>query len=203
MRWYDLFSWTYDLQLEKSYRPWHEQLVERAGIEPGMRVLDLGCGTGQLFEFLEKKVGPEGRVLGLDCSHGMLGQARRRILKNNWRNVGLYHLDVCADWPEELKDFDVVVASMVFSAVPNFECAFGKAWGALKDGGRMAILDAHASTRTLQTRFVEKLAQADLDRRVWEELASRASDYERVVTEASPTTFGGELIIATGTRPAA
>lgn len=202
MRWYDLFSWTYDLQLEHRYRPWQEQLVRQAGLQPGMRVLDLGCGTGQLFDLLVSAVGPEGRVLGLDCSHGMLAKARRRILDHGYRNVGLYHLDICADWPDELEDFDAVICSMVLSAVPDLGCAFDKAWGVLKPGGRMAIMDAHASTRTLQTGLVEKLARADLDRRVWEALAAQATDYERVVTEANPATFGGELIIATGTRAA-
>lgn len=203
MRWYDLFAYTYDLQLEALYRPWRTELVEAAALGPGMRVVDLGCGTGQDFDLLVQAVGPEGSVVGLDASSGMLGRARRRIARAGWGNVEVRQVDLTGPWPEDLADVDAVVAAMVLSALPadGWEAAMRRAWGALRPGGRFALLDAHAETRTLQTRMVEWIAQADLDRAVWEPLEGLAPDFRLTATGASPSAFGGRLVVATGTRP--
>lgn len=199
MRWYDLFSWTYDLQLERTYRPWRTAFIEALDLKPGMRVLDLGCGTGQDFDLLVEAVGPEGEVVGLDLSSGMLDRARARIRRAGWDNVRVEQVDLCGDWSVE--PVDAVAAAMVFSALPDPARTLDAAWSALRSGGVFGILDAYASQRTFQTRMVEWIAQADLDRAVGAGLEERSVDFQRRVTEASPAVFGGELVIATGRKP--
>lgn len=57
--------------------PVADDLVERAGLAPGERVLDVACGTGVVTRLAAEKVGPDGRVAGLDVNAGMLEVARR------------------------------------------------------------------------------------------------------------------------------
>lgn len=53
--------------------------IEQLGLDRGDTVLDLGCGPGVNFEPLREAVGPEGRVLAVDLSGGMLERARERV----------------------------------------------------------------------------------------------------------------------------
>jgi ubiquinone/menaquinone biosynthesis C-methylase UbiE len=55
---------------------WAPLVADAAGVKTGERVLDLACGTGALTRVIADRVGPHGRVLGLDLSAGMLARAR-------------------------------------------------------------------------------------------------------------------------------
>jgi ubiquinone/menaquinone biosynthesis C-methylase UbiE len=53
-----------------------EAALDELDIRPGHFVVDAGCGTGVLYRFLEKRIGPEGRVLAVDLAAGMIAHAR-------------------------------------------------------------------------------------------------------------------------------
>jgi 2-polyprenyl-3-methyl-5-hydroxy-6-metoxy-1,4-benzoquinol methylase len=55
-----------------------EQLMQRAGIEPGMNVLDCGCGVGDVSFLTARLVGPTGSVFGIDRSVAGIDRARKR-----------------------------------------------------------------------------------------------------------------------------
>src|SRR5712672_3573865 len=59
-------------------RPTTERLLRSAGIEQGMRVLDLGCGAGDVSMLAGKLVGPTGSVVGIDPNADVLAVARAR-----------------------------------------------------------------------------------------------------------------------------
>ncbi|HKX38128.1 MAG TPA: methyltransferase domain-containing protein, partial [Burkholderiales bacterium] len=59
------------------FRPWVEDLLDRAGAGRGARVLDLACGTGIVARLARARVGPSGRVVGLDVSAPMMEEAKR------------------------------------------------------------------------------------------------------------------------------
>ncbi|MGE0310468.1 MAG: class I SAM-dependent methyltransferase [Lautropia sp.] len=61
--------------------------VDRLALVPGDRVLDVGCGTGMSFELLRDRVGPTGRVVGVDQSPEMIALARQRVASARWREV--------------------------------------------------------------------------------------------------------------------
>jgi phosphatidylethanolamine/phosphatidyl-N-methylethanolamine N-methyltransferase len=63
--------------------------VERLQLEPGDSVLEISCGTGANFPFLQEQVGPGGRLVGLDYTQAMLDEARRLVEERGWQNVEL------------------------------------------------------------------------------------------------------------------
>ncbi|MBK9245827.1 MAG: methyltransferase domain-containing protein [Burkholderiales bacterium] len=69
--------------------PIRERAVALLGLAPGMRVLDVGCGTGLSLPLLRAAVGEAGRVYAFDHSPHMLAQARALAERAGWRNVHL------------------------------------------------------------------------------------------------------------------
>ena len=68
------------LKLQGSFlRKWTEQFFLSAGLEPGMNVLDLGCGMGDVSLLAAKLVGPTGRVTGIDRDPVVIEKARERV----------------------------------------------------------------------------------------------------------------------------
>jgi SAM-dependent methyltransferase len=65
--------------LHEVYGPGTRALLERAGLAPGMRVADLGCGVGTVTDDLAHLVGSTGRVVGVDVSNDQLAQAHDRL----------------------------------------------------------------------------------------------------------------------------
>src|SRR5262249_21622080 len=56
-----------------------QRVLADAGIRPGMRIADLGCGVGMVTKLLAQLVGPEGQVVGVDASGAQLAQAKQRL----------------------------------------------------------------------------------------------------------------------------
>ena len=68
---------SYEAYLAFAFRPWADQLIERAGLSAGERVLDVACGTGIVARRAALRVGASGTVVGLDLNAGMLSVASR------------------------------------------------------------------------------------------------------------------------------
>ena len=63
--------------------------IARLGLKSGETVLDVGCGTGLSFRHIEKYVGPQGAIIGVEQSPEMIAKARARAAQNGWNNVTL------------------------------------------------------------------------------------------------------------------
>ncbi len=70
-------------------RATHREAVRRLELARGQVVLDVACGTGLNFKSIEERIGPEGRLIGLDLSPEMLALARERVETAEWKNVTL------------------------------------------------------------------------------------------------------------------
>lgn len=68
-----------------------ERTVAALQLQPGQRVLDVGCGTGLSLPLLRAGVGATGMIYGFDQSPEMLAFARKRAAEHNWSNVQLLH----------------------------------------------------------------------------------------------------------------
>ena len=136
---YDLFNRLTSLGQDKRWRS------EALGpLRPGMRVLDLGCGTGDLaFEAL-KKVGPSGEVTGLDFSPNMLAFAGQRYKKSglNGSHKIRFILKKAEELPIESSAYDAVVSGFVLrNLYENIDTILAGVYRSLKDGGLISFLD--------------------------------------------------------------
>jgi len=79
--------------IDEQIAPLGIEAIDRAGIREGERVLDVGCGCGQTSLEIARRVGPSGRVLGVDISGPMLESARERAERAEMGNVEFVHAD--------------------------------------------------------------------------------------------------------------
>ena len=87
-RLYSLQALTYE-RLTAAAAPWRERAADALRLVPGETVVDVGCGSGLNLPYLERRVGDEGTVIGVDLSPHMLAQARKRVQRAGWENVVL------------------------------------------------------------------------------------------------------------------
>jgi ubiquinone/menaquinone biosynthesis C-methylase UbiE len=150
--------------------------VAALALRPGERVLELGCGSGRNLEPLAAAIGPRGTILGADLSAGMLARAERLVEHRGWCNVTLLRQD--AGRLEALDTFDGVLFSLSYSVIPERRVVLGRAWAALRAGGRLVIMDACLPDGR-RGRWLRPLALAlsrasvlgDPSVRPWEDLA--------------------------------
>ena len=63
--------------------------IEKLNLQRGDVAIDVGCGTGLSFALIEKRIGPNGRIIGFDLSPDMIKVARERIERHNWANISV------------------------------------------------------------------------------------------------------------------
>jgi ubiquinone/menaquinone biosynthesis C-methylase UbiE len=100
-------AWLYDLELAL-FEPIRRRAIAELDLRPGATVLDVGCGTGLSLTLLRARVGPRGRVIGIEQSPDMLKRARTRVAAARWRNVEL------VEAPAEEAEFDGVADAALF-----------------------------------------------------------------------------------------
>lgn len=107
------------------------------GVNPGERVLDLGCGPGFLAAELARIVGPSGAVCGVDISESMVDIARRRC--NGLATVTL-EIGDAHDLPFEDDLFDVAISTQVLEYLTDPSRALGQLHRVVRPGARIGIL---------------------------------------------------------------
>jgi demethylmenaquinone methyltransferase/2-methoxy-6-polyprenyl-1,4-benzoquinol methylase len=113
--------------------------AKRLGLRPGDRVLEIGCGTGRNFPFLQTAVGPAGKIYGVDLSAGMLGRARDLCQRERWSNIELSQGDAADYVPPE--PLDGILFGLSYNTMPHHRMVLEHAWKLLRPGGRIVIMD--------------------------------------------------------------
>jgi demethylmenaquinone methyltransferase/2-methoxy-6-polyprenyl-1,4-benzoquinol methylase len=124
--------------------------LRRAGLRPGMKVLDVAMGTAAVGRGAAKIVGPTGLVVGVDPSQGMLSEAKKVFKGPRVRGYG-QALPIRSDF------FDFVTMGIALRHVSDLRAAFREYLRVLKPGGRVWILEGHVPRSALgqkMTRFV-------------------------------------------------
>lgn len=158
--------------LEKDYRT----LVPL--LKRGMRILDVGCGTGAITKDVARAVGPAGFVVGIDNTKAFIEHGSKHY--DNIRNMELVCEDVFAFQPKE--KFDLVVAARVLQWIPDVKRAVEMLRTFIKPQGILSVLDYNhealewkpeppASMRKFYNAFLAWRAHAGMDNRVSENVA--------------------------------
>ena len=133
---YDEHAEAYARFVPRLAGPLAEEIVALAELEPGDRVLDVGCGTGFASFAAAEAVMPSGSVLGIDLSRGMLDAAARRVERAP--NVELRRMDAERI---ELPDasFDAVISLCAVLHFPRLGQALAEMTRVLVPGGRLVV----------------------------------------------------------------
>lgn len=149
--------------IKDSLKNIHEEVVTRyygCGLTipthiEGLRVLDLGCGSGRDCYLLAQLVGEKGYVLGIDMTEEQLEVANRHL---EWHRQTFGFSDSNVDFTrgniQDLKgagikaaDFDVIVSNCVVNLAADKEAVLGEAYRVLKEGGEFYFSDVYCDRR--------------------------------------------------------
>jgi SAM-dependent methyltransferase len=124
--------------------PATRMILTEAGIQPGMRVLDLGCGAGDVTFVAAGLVGPAGFVVGIDRSPEALARARLRAAQRGLAQVRFVEGDLGEPAPGG--PFDAIVERLVLWTVPDPAGLLRRQATVLRPGGLVVPIEEDLST---------------------------------------------------------
>ncbi|MBC8076425.1 MAG: class I SAM-dependent methyltransferase [Chloroflexales bacterium] len=114
-----------------------EQLLRRAGLTPGMRVLNIGCGTGDVAFLAAALVGPTGHVLGVDRNPAAAAVARRQAASAGLTNVDIVVDDVNTFAPSA--PVDALIGRFALASLNDPAATLRRLSGFVRPGGVIAF----------------------------------------------------------------
>ncbi len=114
--------------------------IDQLELEPGIRVVDVGCGPGILTVPIARAVAPDGEVITLDIQQAMLDRMQRRVDKAGLTNVRPI-LGGAGDGHLQKDYFDRAVLSTVLGEIPDREAALREIHDALKPGAYLVVAE--------------------------------------------------------------
>lgn len=216
---YDFMNSLMSLGMDKR---WRRIAVQRVGAKPGMHILDVCCGTGQLSMELGSTVGVKGTVTGLDFSHKMLDVAKRSLEQSSNKDRIKFIQGNAMELPFPSNTFDGATVGWGLRNLPDLREGIKEMVRTVKPGGRVVSLDMAKPTfpgfKQAYWLYFEKLIP--LMGKIW---ARKASAYQylhdsarefpaqeelvRIFTECGlvearfDNLAGGVVAIVSGTKP--
>lgn len=120
---------------------WRKQLIRKANIHAGLRILDVCCGTGKITFDLARQTGPSGYVFGVDLSEQMLAIAQQHLSRSPFQPIVEFkQADTqCLPFPDNL--FDRVTIGYGLRNVPNIQTVLKELMRVVKPGGLVVSLE--------------------------------------------------------------
>lgn len=143
---YQKYAKYYDLALKVFYPliglkigEYRKKAVNYLALKEGDFVIDLGCGTGLCFSLLMEKIGPSGKLVGVDISSEMLSVADEKVKLAGWSNIKLIQSDIEEfEFPGQING---LISTGVFGYLIEREKVLDKICKSLVNHGRVVIVD--------------------------------------------------------------
>ncbi len=164
--------------------------VAMASLEPGETALDLGSGGGIDCFIAAKKVGPGGKVIGVDMTDQMLelaGRNKKVVAENLGYDVVEFRRGYLEAIPVESKTVDLITSNCVINLSPDKKAVFREMWRVLKDHGRIVVSDILSEEQVP--------AHLRVNRMLWGECISGALTEEEFLTYLEQSGFYGLQVL--------
>jgi ubiquinone/menaquinone biosynthesis C-methylase UbiE len=144
-----------------------ERLLDELALRPHDRVVEFGCGAGSFSRRILRRLGEGGVLVGVDCTQGLLTQARDALADIGPARFEPTLADIAklGSW---LDGADVVVARTMLHHIPMVEFVLGRLRAALKPGTRVGFLEPDFRTPLARLAYLEATGRPELaPLRVW------------------------------------
>lgn len=144
-----------------------EQLLDDLKIQPGDRVVEFGCGAGGFSRRILRRLGPDGVLVGVDCTQGLLDQAKQLLFASCPARFETVLTDVTqlGGW---LDGADVVTGRTVLHHVPMAEFLLGRLRAAVRPGTRVGFIEPDFRSLLGRLTYLEATGRPELaPLRVW------------------------------------
>lgn len=179
--WAKVYDWLTPFYILGNERRLREKTIGSLRLQPGQTVLDIACGTGRNFSMILEKIGPTGRLVGVDYTGAMLARARERVEREDWENVELVQKDAARI--DLNRKFDAALCTLAIGVIPDYRGALDRMTAHVTPGGRLAIGDAKRSSLWYGRPFnwladlLGDGAAEDVSRKPWETLRKMVDDF--------------------------
>ncbi len=180
--------------------------VALASLKEGEVVLDLGSGAGLDMFVASKKVGPSGKVIGVDMTPAMIEKAKKNAKELGITNVEFRFGDI-EDMPVDDNSVDVVISNCVINLAPSKAKVFQEAFRVLKPGGRVMVSDMVLSESLPQeisdevVTYTGCIGGAILDEEYLQHMRDAGFADAKIASKAGESIHGAYSAYITGTKP--
>ncbi len=185
INYYDKFAQVYDLFSPKwYYHKARDYSIKQLQLNEGDTIINLPCGTGQNFEYIQKYLNNTGLIIGIDLSDGMLNKAEQKVKKNEWNNIKIIKADATKVEPNWIKTqfnhslkIDAILCDLGLSGFPDWKLVIDNLLSILAPGGRIVIMDWYLPKPTLKGKFIKWIGKGEVDRPLYQYLESKVSQF--------------------------
>jgi SAM-dependent methyltransferase len=117
------------------------RLLDEVGLGPGASCLDAGCGPGETMRAMAERVGPTGRVLGIDADPALGAMTLAMLHGAGHRQCSVQTQDLAAPGPIPGAPFDLVYARLLLFHLPQRVDVLARLWDAVAPGGHLLVQD--------------------------------------------------------------
>ena len=144
---YDSMAWYYDVWAHFTEKKAQDKAIELSKIEDGLTILDVGVGTGKLFNRILKR-NPNGINIGIDISKGMLTKAKSKLSKQPSQNYSL-EIGSAFDIKMDNHTVDILFNNYMFDLIPfnQMGSIIDEFFRVLKPGGKLVLVNMTKAER--------------------------------------------------------